>query len=171
MAISSNFGNHVWVCQAEGTKISYFFPLDFCQDPSDNIEWGKSISQTFGPISLKYVPLYAEWDCFPKYAGQKIKISINVFFSKCDQIHSFLQIWLHILKKFLMKILIFCAVICIFLSCFEDARVLYLLCLGWIKAFEIFPCSTTYVWVLYPSHFHTQSLPLYSKFLLGSRQS
>ena len=32
------------------------------------------------------------------------------FFSKCDQIRSFLQIWSHLLKKFLMGSFIFCAV-------------------------------------------------------------
>ena len=32
------------------------------------------------------------------------------FFSKCEQIHSFLQIWSHLLKKSLMENFIFCAV-------------------------------------------------------------
>ena len=35
---------------------------------------------------------------------------VNVFFSKCYQIHSFLRIWSHLLNKFLMKNFIFCAV-------------------------------------------------------------
>ena len=30
--------------------------------------------------------------------AQKIKFSIKNFFSKCDQIHSFLQIWSHLPK-------------------------------------------------------------------------
>ena len=34
------------------------------------------------------------------------------FSSKCDQIRSFLQIWSHLLKKYLMRNLIFCAVLC-----------------------------------------------------------
>ena len=41
---------------------------------------------------------------------QKIKFSINDFFSKCDQIRSFLRIWSHFLKKSLMENFIFCAV-------------------------------------------------------------
>ena len=41
---------------------------------------------------------------------QKMKFSIKDFFSKCDQIRSFLRIWSHLLKKFLMENLIFCAV-------------------------------------------------------------
>ena len=31
--------------------------------------------------------------------AQKMKFSIKDFFSKCDQIHSFLRIWSHLLKK------------------------------------------------------------------------
>ena len=40
---------------------------------------------------------------------QKMKFSIKDFFSKCDQICNFLRIWSHLLKKFLMENLIFCA--------------------------------------------------------------
>ena len=39
-----------------------------------------------------------------------MKFSIKHFFSKCDQIHSFLQIWLYLPKKSLMENFIFCAV-------------------------------------------------------------
>ena len=39
-----------------------------------------------------------------------MKFPIKDFFSKCDQIRSFLRIWSHLLKKFLMENLIFCAV-------------------------------------------------------------
>ena len=42
--------------------------------------------------------------------AQKMKFSIKDFFSKCDQIRSFLQIWLRLLKKSLMENFIFCAV-------------------------------------------------------------
>ena len=41
---------------------------------------------------------------------QKMKFSIKDFFSKCDQIGSFLQIWSYLLKKSLMENFIFCAV-------------------------------------------------------------
>ena len=40
---------------------------------------------------------------------QKMKFSIKDFFSKCDQIRSFLRIWSHLLKKSLMEKFIFCA--------------------------------------------------------------
>ena len=40
-----------------------------------------------------------------------MKFSIKDFFSKCDQIQSFLRIWSHLLKKSLMEKIIFRAVI------------------------------------------------------------
>ena len=39
-----------------------------------------------------------------------MKFSIKDFSNKCDQIRRKLQIWLHLLKKFLMGNLIFCGV-------------------------------------------------------------
>ena len=44
------------------------------------------------------------------YTAQKMKFSIKDFFSKCDQIRSFLWIWSHLLKKPLMENFNFCAV-------------------------------------------------------------
>ena len=44
------------------------------------------------------------------HTAQKMKISIEDFFSKCDQIRSKLRIWSHLLRKSLMKNFIFCAV-------------------------------------------------------------
>ena len=49
-------------------------------------------------------------DKFEERTTQKIKFSIEDFFSKCDQIFSFLQIWSHLLEKSLMENFIFCAV-------------------------------------------------------------
>ena len=40
-----------------------------------------------------------------------MKFCIKDFFSKCDQIRSFLRIWSHLLKKSLMENFIYCAVI------------------------------------------------------------
>ena len=45
-----------------------------------------------------------------KRTAQKMEFSMNNFFSKCDQIHSFLRIWSHLPKNCLMEKLIFCAV-------------------------------------------------------------
>ena len=44
------------------------------------------------------------------HTAQKIKFSINHFFSKCDQIRSFLRIWSHLRKKPLTENFNFCAV-------------------------------------------------------------
>ena len=38
---------------------------------------------------------------------QKMKFSINNFFSKCKQIRSFLRVWSHLLKKSLLEYFIF----------------------------------------------------------------
>ena len=46
------------------------------------------------------------------FAKQKMKIFIKDLFSKCDQIRRKLGIWLHLLKKSLMRNFIFCAVPC-----------------------------------------------------------
>ena len=40
-----------------------------------------------------------------------MKFSIKDFFSRCDQIRSFLRNWSYLLKEFLMENSIFCAVI------------------------------------------------------------
>ena len=40
-----------------------------------------------------------------------MEYSIKDFFSRCDQIRSFLRIWSHLLKKSFMENVIFCAVI------------------------------------------------------------
>ena len=44
--------------------------------------------------------------------AQKMKFSIKDFFSKWDQIRSFLRIWPHLLKKSFKEIFIFCNVCC-----------------------------------------------------------
>ena len=41
------------------------------------------------------------------HIAQKMKFSIKVFFKTCDEALSFLQIWSHLLKKFLMEDLFF----------------------------------------------------------------
>ena len=56
---------------------------------------------------------WAEHKTFSKnllIALHKKMFSIKDFFSKCDQICSFLRIWSHLLKKSLMENLSLCAV-------------------------------------------------------------
>ena len=43
---------------------------------------------------------------------KKMKFFIKDFFSKCNQIHSFLRIWPHLLKKSLMENFLFCSAVC-----------------------------------------------------------
>ena len=47
--------------------------------------------------------------CCKIVTAQKMKFSIKYYFSKCDQIRTFLRIWSHLLKKSLMENFIFCA--------------------------------------------------------------
>ena len=48
---------------------------------------------------------------FIVHCTKKMKFSIEDFFSKCDRIRRKLRIWSHLLKKFLMKNFVFCAVV------------------------------------------------------------
>ena len=41
----------------------------------------------------------------PSNTAQKVKFLLKNFCSKCDQIHSFLRIWSHLLEKSLMETL------------------------------------------------------------------
>ena len=52
----------------------------------------------------------------PSRTTQKMKYSFKDFFSKCDQIRSFLRIWSHLLRKSLTENFIFSAVIVVHLS-------------------------------------------------------
>ena len=54
--------------------------------------------------------VYSSHMGFRCVTAQKMKFSIKNFFSKRDQICSFLRIWSHLLKKSLMENFIFCAV-------------------------------------------------------------
>ena len=47
----------------------------------------------------KIFPLKFLWIFCDIYTARKMKFSIKDFFSKCDQIRSFLRIWSHLLKE------------------------------------------------------------------------
>ena len=53
------------------------------------------------------------------YTAQKMMFSVKAFFGKFDQIHRFLRIWSHLLKKSLMENLIFCAVYALIIPIFS----------------------------------------------------
>ena len=62
---------------------------------------------------------------FTGSTAQKMKYSIKDFFSKCDQIRSFLQIWSHLRKKSLMEdFFFFCSDKCkVYVKNFPSTRV------------------------------------------------
>ena len=75
--------------------------------------WGSNSSLIALLLLCRWVP---KWYCeritpFNSFTAQKMKFSIEDLFSKCDQIRRKLQIWSRLLKKFLKKKFIFCAVI------------------------------------------------------------
>ena len=63
--------------------------------------------------------------------AQKMKFSINDFFSKCDKARSFLWIWSHLLKKSLMDNFIFCTVDTAYEPLSSADLVIYLAVLFW----------------------------------------
>ena len=79
--------------------------------------------------------------------AQKMKFSIKDFFSKCDQIRISLRIWSHLLKKFSVKIFIFCAV-CMYIHtythvmfCFHSLLSNYNLKITEVTVIHIFLCK------------------------------
>ena len=54
---------------------------------------------------------------------KKMKFSIKDFFSKCDEIRSFLRIWSHLLKKSFMEIFIFCAMRYVYMQAHEGTAI------------------------------------------------
>ena len=65
--------------------------------------------------------------------AQKMKFSIKDFFSKCDEIRSFVQIWSHLLEKSLMENLI--------LVKWESQKSIKVFIIDWI-----IHCFTYWVW-------------------------
>ena len=57
--------------------------------------------------------------------AQKVKFLIKDLLSKCDQIRRKLCIWSHLLKKPLLKNIIFCAVRNLCNMCLDDADLIY----------------------------------------------
>ena len=74
---------------------TWFFIICTCQNTYNK--------KTCPASSYKGPPTHAS-------TAQKMKFSIKDFLSKCHQRRSFLQIWSHLLKKYLMENFIFCAV-------------------------------------------------------------
>ena len=83
--------------------------------PNFNLnDFQKVLLRPFGVSVYISLLLWLESNCIlfvgPDVTAEKLKFSIKDFFSKCDQIRSFVRIWSHLLKKSLMEKFIFCAV-------------------------------------------------------------
>ena len=62
----------------------------------------------FAELIIKHL----SWSPFQQSSlHKKAKFSIKDFLSKCDQIHSFMQIWSHLLNKSCTENFIFCTVV------------------------------------------------------------
>ena len=68
---------------------------------SERIPRSKQTSKmgNFAAIGNSLKPLNFVGKFCSLHAAQKMKFSVKDFFSKCDQIHSFLPIWSHLLKN------------------------------------------------------------------------
>ena len=75
-----------------------------------SITMGFWITRFLFSKSLRKLFLYMSVIISEISTAQKMEFSIKDFFSKCNQIRSFLRIWSHLLKKSLMKNFILCAV-------------------------------------------------------------
>ena len=88
--------------------------------------------------SLAGLMCLARLTCFRAIHCTKMKFSIKDFFSKCDQICSFLWIWSHLLKNSLMENFIFCAVyVPVFLCCSRSLTNFLLQCVTYLSYLEI----------------------------------
>ena len=95
----------VWVFHFEGSSLPNFVAYSFFA-----LQLGSfSVFPSCFPLSVTFFA--NNYNSFMKCTAQKMTFSIKGFFSKYDQIRSFLSILSHLLKKSLMKNFIFCAVI------------------------------------------------------------
>ena len=86
---------------------------------ASSFNWSSGIGSLSANCSSVCFKVYETWTYFFLWSSvtftiQKMKFFIKDFFSKCDQIRSFLQIWSHLLKKSLMETFIFCSAFCLF---------------------------------------------------------
>ena len=97
------------------TKVPLYvivFTSNYCKITENVGKRGLCTAQKFkeNVQGLDCAFIVEKWFYTPIDTAQKMKFSIKDFFSKCDQIRSFLRIWSNLLKKSLMENLIFCAV-------------------------------------------------------------
>ena len=101
------------------------------------------------------------------FTAHKMKFSIKDFFSKCDQIRSFLRIWSHLLKKSLMENFIFCAVLLFRNDVYQAGSDTIRTCLPIMNLWEVVkrrrnnsekcPCFGDFFQILYPAIYSYKS--------------
>ena len=102
-----------WKWQWYSDSISKHWELFAMDYPKIKFKWSQGIRlakviwSSFPTKNI--VPIFDEGE-LTNDTAQKIKFFIKDFFSKCDQIRSFLRIWSHFPKKSLVENFIFCAV-------------------------------------------------------------
>ena len=89
-------------------KISFYWEMR--KDQEHVNDYNKKSQMLFWTIHQKQLKNVAS------HTAQKMKFSIKDFFSKCNQIRSFLRIWSHLLKKSFMENFVFRAVTMQFFS-------------------------------------------------------
>ena len=97
---------------------------------------------------------------------QKIKLSIKDFFSKCDQIRSFLRIWSHLLKKYLkenclflcsadcfwrhvLSIYLLSTIPCLFLFRTKFVSQANNFVMYWLKPVSVLSLVSTKMWIIF----------------------
>ena len=81
----------------------YFFKIIFCQYRKNWL--GPAYDRTLASSQITKSPLSNKY----QITVQKMKFSIEDFFSKCDQIRSFLRIWSNLLRKSLIELHFLCS--------------------------------------------------------------
>ena len=107
--------NHLCILLIYLIPISYTNPQNFAFDIFGNYRRLLNFAVVFPVYNVKHqnilsTPTFAIFPLCAANTTQKIKFSIEDFFSKCDQIRRKLRIWSHLLKKPLMENFPFCTV-------------------------------------------------------------
>ena len=100
----------------EKNTVLKFFPSKLTpnlQEIQETDTWVNILIKIFGNLKKYIIFTNFKWKkpiCWTIITAQKMRFSSRDFFSKCDQIRSYLGIWSHLLKKSLMENFILCAV-------------------------------------------------------------
>ena len=100
----------------EKNTVLKFFPSKLTpnlQEIQETDTWVNILIKIFGNLKKYIIFTNFKWKkqiCWTIITAQKMRFSSRDFFSKCDQIRSYLGIWSHLMEKSLMENFILCAV-------------------------------------------------------------